>query len=55
MAKSVCHSESRKILQDPEPERIERFIGAEYEWNQAINRALSQIGKDNYNYFTNSS
>jgi hypothetical protein len=46
MTKAVCHSESRKILQDPEPERIGHFIGAEYERNQAISRALSQIEED---------
>jgi hypothetical protein len=41
------------FLQDLEPERIERFVGTEHQRNQAINRALSKIGENNYNYFTN--
>lgn len=35
------------------PERIERFIGTEAQRENAVLRAISLIGQDNYNYFTN--
>ena len=42
-----------KFLLGLQPERIERFIGTQEQRDQAVARALSKIGENNYNYFTN--
>jgi hypothetical protein len=42
-----------KFLMGLQPERIERFVGTLQQRNEAVARALSKIGENNYNYFTN--
>jgi Lecithin retinol acyltransferase len=42
-----------KFLLGLQPERIERFVGTQEQRDHAVARALSKIGENNYNYFTN--
>lgn len=49
----ISQQELASFLTQLVPERIERFIGNEIQRDQAVKRALSRIGADDYNYFTN--
>ncbi len=49
----ISDAELNTFLQTLEPERIERFVGTDLQRNQAVQRAMSKIGENNYSYFTN--
>lgn len=49
----ITQEELMSFLTQLVPERIERFTGNELQRRQAVERALSRIGANDYNYFTN--
>lgn len=49
----ITDTELENFLQTLEPERIERFTGNNIQRNQAVKRALSKIGENNYSYVNN--
>jgi hypothetical protein len=49
----ISQQELASFLTQLVPERIERFTGNAVQRQQAVERAISLIGSDNYNYFTN--
>lgn len=49
----IAQWELEKFLQALEPKRIERFVGSELEREWAVQRGLSEIGKNDYDYFSN--
>jgi hypothetical protein len=51
--KRVESHDLENFIQTLEPTRIERFIGSEYERQEAVRRAISRIGEKAYDYFSN--
>jgi len=49
----ISQQELASLLSQLVPERIERFTGNDEQRQQAVQRALSRIGANDYNYFTN--
>jgi hypothetical protein len=49
----IRQEELASFLSQLVPERVERFVGTEIQRQHAVQRALSRIGADDYNYFTN--
>ncbi|MCX6318490.1 MAG: lecithin retinol acyltransferase family protein [Bacteroidetes bacterium] len=49
----IDQNELNEFLQTLEPNRIERFVGTMLQRNQAIKRALSKLGENDYNYLSN--
>lgn len=51
--KRISQQELTLFMENLSPERIERFKGNYTQRNKAVERALSRIGENNYNYFDN--
>lgn len=49
----ISQQELASLLSQLVPERIERFTGNNEQRQQAVQRALSRVGANDYNYFTN--
>ncbi|HVT85198.1 MAG TPA: lecithin retinol acyltransferase family protein [Chitinophagaceae bacterium] len=49
----ISRLELEKFLHELEPQKIERFIGSEIERQNAVRRGLSEIGKNDYDFFLN--
>lgn len=49
----IKKEELEQFIEKLEPERVERFQGTERERREAVERALSKIGEENYSYFNN--
>jgi hypothetical protein len=51
--KRISQKELNLFMENLTPERIERFQGTHSQRQKAIQRGLSKIGEDNYNYLDN--
>jgi hypothetical protein len=51
--KIIPNQEIQKFLAEMEPTKIEKYPGEEYTRNEAIKRAMSQLGQKAYHYLAN--
>jgi hypothetical protein len=51
--KRISQNELNLFMESLNPERVERFTGNNLQRQKAVQRGLSKIGENNYNYFDN--